>query len=189
MAANTSQEVRIIGGKWKGRKLRFAGDQTLRPTVGRIRETLFNWLRPHIAGTHCLDLFAGSGVLGFEALSQGAASCHFIESNPRTLRAIKENADNLVSGAAAQHAKSDALRFLSHTEQRFDIAFLDPPYSKPQLLERALELIQQRNLVTEFIYLEARDKSVLDAAAERWDAGETKATRAGDAHAILLCLR
>jgi|GEM_PF-34007 len=112
-----SQEVRIIGGIHKGRKLRFRGSAELRPTMGRTRETLFNWLRPHIDGARCLDLFAGSGVLGFEALSQGAASVTFVEKDRRAHAALLDNIGLLAEPGSEGRAAyttylGDARRYL-----------------------------------------------------------------------------
>jgi 16S rRNA (guanine966-N2)-methyltransferase len=86
--AKPGNQVRIIGGDWRGRKLQFPSIEGLRPTPDRVRETLFNWLSPHIVGAHCLDLYAGSGALGFEALSRGARSCCFIDNNKQVQAAL-----------------------------------------------------------------------------------------------------
>ena len=93
MKANTRQlnQLRIIGGQWRGRKLSFADGEGLRPTMDRVRETLFNWLQGEIAGARCLDLFSGSGALGFEALSRYAAQVVMIDNNPQAVRAIRNN--------------------------------------------------------------------------------------------------
>ena len=87
-----NNEVRIIGGQWKGRKLRFPARPELRPTLGRVRETLFNWLAPVVSDSSCLDLFAGSGALGFEALSRGAAEVTFVERDRKAASALQDNA-------------------------------------------------------------------------------------------------
>ena len=131
-------EVRIIGGKWKGRKLKFPRHPNLRPTLGRSRETLFNWLAPYLADARCLDLFAGSGALGFEALSRGAASVVLVERNRAAIAALHDNAATLGAGAA-QVVSSDAAHFLarSHTTP-FDVVLLDPPFDT-SLLERTLQ--------------------------------------------------
>ena len=91
----SNNEVRIIGGQWRGRKLTFPNRQDLRPTLGRVRETLFNWLAPHVQGSRCLDLYAGSGALGFEALSRGAAEVTFVERDRKAAAALKGNAEVL----------------------------------------------------------------------------------------------
>jgi 16S rRNA (guanine966-N2)-methyltransferase len=125
MAAN---EVRIIGGNWKGRKLRFPDAPGLRPTLGRVRETLFNWLSLRIAGARCLDLFAGSGALGFEALSRGAANVMLVEANRHAAQALRENASRLGAGSACMIRCASATRFLRETGGEWDVIFLDPPF-------------------------------------------------------------
>ena len=98
-----NNEVRIIGGQWRGRKLRFPDRPDLRPTLGRVRETLFNWLAPDIHGAHCLDLYAGSGALGFEALSRGAAEVTFVERDRKAASALQANVE-LLNAMGAQSA-------------------------------------------------------------------------------------
>jgi len=124
-----SRRLRIIAGRWRGRRWQFpAGD--IRPTSDRVRETLFNWLQGRIAGRRCLDLFAGSGALGLEALSRGAAQCVFVDRDPRALAAIgavlrdwgaEPDLARLEGGSAEQ--------YLARPGQRFDLVFLDPPFA------------------------------------------------------------
>lgn len=156
-----SQEVRIIGGKWKGRKLRFRGDNTLRPTLGRTRETLFNWLRPEIRSSHCLDLFAGSGILGFEALSQGAARCTFVDQHRGACAALTNTVNELGCSTQAEVHCTHALSFLKHTEASFDLIFLDPPYANIDLLTTTLSEVTERRLLSGRIYIEARESTAL----------------------------
>ena len=181
-----AQQVRIIGGKWKGRKLRFSGNGDLRPTPGRVRETLFNWLRPEITGMRCLDAFAGSGILGFEALSQGAGAAVFVEQNPRTLQSLQKTVQDLQAGAQASVVKADALRYLRDAAQPFDLVFLDPPFSNQTLLETALKQLQDANLVRHYIYAEGPELARLQALADQSGMAVEKHTRAGDSHAVLL---
>lgn len=134
-----SNEVRIIGGKWRGRKLAFPDRPGLRPTLGRVRETLFNWLRTDVTGSRCLDLFAGSGALGFEAASRGAAAVTLVEPDRRAARALGENAARL--GADQVTVVGDrAGRALRRLPGPWDIVFLDPPFEK-NLLPAMLALI------------------------------------------------
>jgi len=119
--------VRIIGGLWRSRILEFPDAADLRPTPDRVRETLFNWLGQDLSGIACLDLFAGSGALGFEALSRGAASTVMVEKNPVALRALRENAQKL-GARNLTVVRGDALEFARDTRSRFDIVFVDPPY-------------------------------------------------------------
>jgi len=134
-------KVRIIAGKWRSRKLDIIDAVALRPTPDRVRETLFNWLGVYIEGAHCLDLFAGTGILGFEALSRGAATVTMIDSNPAVVKALQTQARKLEAGAA-EIICADALQWLAINRRKFDIIFLDPPYSKKHLdnvLTRLLE--------------------------------------------------
>jgi 16S rRNA (guanine966-N2)-methyltransferase len=183
---SSSAQVRIIGGQWRGRKLSFSGGSDLRPTLGRTRETLFNWLRPHIAGTRCLDLFAGSGVLGFEALSQGADYAVLVDRNPATVQSLKKSIASLGISARCSVIKSDAAVYLQGVSEPFDIAFIDPPFDHPDLLERAFEHLIENNLVRQFIYLESRDWAVIERLASSLSLTNYRHTRSGDAHAALL---
>ena len=119
---------RIIGGQWRGRRMQFPDTGALRPTPDRVRETLFNWLSPIIDGARCLDLYAGSGALGLEALSRGAAECVFVERNSEALDAIRAHATELGSDDAI-FVNADALSYLSRCGRDFDVIFLDPPFS------------------------------------------------------------
>jgi len=119
--------VRIIGGVWRSRLIEFPDEADLRPTPDRVRETLFNWLGQDLSGMACLDLFAGSGALGFEALSRGAASVIMIEKNPAVLRALRDNAQKL-GATGLTVVRGDALEFARGARSRFDVVFVDPPY-------------------------------------------------------------
>ena len=126
----TPGEVRLIGGRWKRSKLPVPDVPGLRPTPHRVRETLFNWLGQDLSGWHCLDLFAGSGALGFEAASRGAARVVMVEQAPKVLAALHENHESLHQPAAVEIVRGDALQYLASTQARFDLIFLDPPYRK-----------------------------------------------------------
>lgn len=137
-----SNTLRIIGGQWRGRKLRFADAEGLRPTTDRVRETLFNWLQPVIEGARCLDLFAGSGALGLEALSRGAREVVFVDTSPRAITALKENLA-LLQCNHAQVVRTSAVDFLgAPPAQPFDVVFLDPPFRRG-LLQPALQRLAQ----------------------------------------------
>ena len=127
MRRNRRNTVRIIGGQWRSRILEFPDTADLRPTPDRVRETLFNWLGQDLSGTACLDLFAGSGALGFEALSRGAASAVMVERDSAALRSLQENAQKL-GARNLTVVRGDALEFARETRARFDIVFVDPPY-------------------------------------------------------------
>ncbi len=180
------QQVRIIGGKFKGRKLRFVGGKDLRPTLGRTRETLFNWLRGSLQDASCLDLFAGSGVLGIEAISQGAARVTFVERNARTHRHLKETLRELELGDQTELFAGDAIKYLQRAEERFDVVFVDPPFSQPELLERAFELLTGKNLATRFIYIEVPEDALITRLCDRSGWRVHRSTSAGDTEAALL---
>jgi 16S rRNA (guanine966-N2)-methyltransferase len=146
--------VRIIGGKWRGRRLVIPTD-FIRPTPDRIRETVFNWLAPIISGAHCLDLFTGSGVLGFEALSRGAQYLEMVDQSLEVVNAIR---------ATLQRFKVDNARVyqaqlpdqLHGAEQRFDIVFIDPPYKQNLLLPTCNFLETHQYLASPaYLFLEA----------------------------------
>lgn len=120
---------RIIGGKWRGRVIRFDDAEGLRPTTDRIRETVFNWLQAYLPRSTCLDAFAGSGVLGFEALSRGAAEVVFVEKNKKTASKIKDNIKLLEANNSSIY-QQDTINWLTSTKinKSFDLVFLDPPF-------------------------------------------------------------
>ncbi len=139
--------VRIIAGRWRGRRLPVVDAAGLRPTTDRVRETLFNWLQADLVGARCLDLYAGTGALGFEALSRGAASVTLVERNPRVLRQLRASAELLGAGETAHIVRADALAWLRRGHAGpFDLAFIDPPYADAQL-EAVLGELDRRALL------------------------------------------
>lgn len=122
-----SGRIRIIGGNWRSRKLEVIEAADLRPTPDRVRETLFNWLQPCIEGATCLDLYAGSGSLGFEALSRGASSVTMVDRNPSVIRNLGTQAVKL-GATGLEIICADALRWIQDCKHQYDIVFLDPPY-------------------------------------------------------------
>lgn len=118
---------RIIGGRWRGRRLNFPSMNGVRPTGDRVRETLFNWLQPVIEGARCLDLYAGSGALGLEALSRGAGEVVFVDRQAPSVRAIEGHLRTL-GAEGASCVCQDARRFLRGPSKPFDVVFLDPPF-------------------------------------------------------------
>ena len=125
--------IRIIGGEWRRRVLRFPDSEGLRPTPDRVRETLFNWLGQDLTGLSCLDLFAGSGALGFEAASRGAANVTLVDQSPQVVAALRQNAGLLNAQNRLQVVQADAVKFASSRRgdgTRFDVLFMDPPYKK-----------------------------------------------------------
>ena len=166
-------ELRIIGGEWRGRKIRFPAVPGLRPTPDRVRETLFNWLAPVIAGSRCLDLFAGSGALGLEALSRGAAHVAFVERDRAAARHLEETASALAPGRASV-CYADALAWLKGRATIADIAFIDPPYDSA-LLPEAMRALESGGWLAPdaFIYLEAPAKAGLPALPPTWSMHRT----------------
>jgi len=128
MSRHKTNTVRIIGGRWRSRLLEFPDVAGLRPSPDRVRETLFNWLGQNLDGWHCLDLFAGSGALGFEALSRGAESVVMVERHFAALRTLEENARRL-KATNLQLVRANALEFARDARSRFDLVFLDPPFA------------------------------------------------------------
>jgi 16S rRNA (guanine966-N2)-methyltransferase len=126
--------LRIIGGEWRGRKIRFPPVAAIRPTPDRVRETLFNWLQAEVVGSRCLDLYAGSGALGLEALSRGAREVVFVEVDPEVARHLATTLQGLQCGRG-RVVRSDAGRFLKAPAEPFDIVFLDPPYADRALAD------------------------------------------------------
>ena len=125
--------LRIVAGNWRSRLLEIADVEGLRPTSERIRESLFNWLSPRIAGARCLDLFAGTGALGIEALSRGAAQVVFVEKSGKAVATLTRNVQTLEASAAVVH-HGDAKDFLRDAaDSQFDIVFLDPPFAADML--------------------------------------------------------
>ncbi len=154
--AATSNQVRIIGGRHRGRRLHFSPGRGLRPTPDRVRETLFNWLQADIRGARCLDLFAGSGALGLEALSRGAAFLCAVEQNRTAAQRLRDNITLLHEESAAEVVQGDALRVLKTPPERpFDIVFLDPPFADG-LLPAVCRLLEDRDWLAPdaVIYLE-----------------------------------
>ena len=122
--------MRIVAGRWRGRVIRAPADSRVRPTADRVREAWMSIVQPYLAGARVVDLFAGSGALGLEALSRGAASADFVEIAPASLKALRANVETLGAGAAATVHRADALRFAAALQPgAYDVAFADPPYA------------------------------------------------------------
>jgi 16S rRNA (guanine966-N2)-methyltransferase len=132
-ASGSRNSVRIIGGGWRGRRVNFPDVPGLRPTPDRVRETLFNWLQHAVAGARCLDLFAGSGALGLEALSRGATTLVFVEQAVAAARALQEQLIRFGGSPKARVVEMGAARYLRTPAPAFDIVFLDPPHGRDAL--------------------------------------------------------
>ena len=134
--------LRIVAGNWRSRLLDIADVEGLRPTAERVRETLFNWLAPHLTGARCLDLFAGTGALGLEALSRGAGSCDFVERSPQAVRQLRANVE-LLEARNATVVQGDALDYIARASgPPYDIVFLDPPFAADLLTETCRLLVE-----------------------------------------------
>jgi 16S rRNA (guanine966-N2)-methyltransferase len=145
--------VRIIGGAWRSRVLQVVDQPELRPTPDRVRETLFNWLGPSLDGKTCLDLFAGSGALGFEALSRGARQVVMVEKNRVARLALQDNAKRL-GATRLEIVHGDALQYLRESRSQFDVVFLDPPFAS-MLLAEALGALAPRLVTEGVVYVES----------------------------------
>ncbi|MEO8016374.1 MAG: 16S rRNA (guanine(966)-N(2))-methyltransferase RsmD [Pseudomonadota bacterium] len=172
-----SRVLRIIAGRHRGRRLRFPAGIEIRPTPDRVRETLFNWLQPRIDQAHVLDAFAGSGALGLEALSRGAAQVTFIEKDRRAAAAIETLLQEWQESAASVVC-DDAVGWLARTREKpFDIVFLDPPYAA-NLLTGVAAALADRLSVDARVYVERRARDPLPALPGSWK--ELRAGRAGE---------
>jgi len=169
-----SNQLRIIGGQWRGRKLDFADGEGLRPTMDRVRETVFNWLQGEIVDARCLDLFSGSGAMGLEALSRYAGEVVMIDKNPRAMAMIDKNLA-LLGAKNARVLQMDARDFLAQAatleaDKTYDIVFLDPPFNK-QLVAPFCDLLAQSNCLSKqaSIYIEMENNTMLPKLPEAWE--------------------
>ncbi|MDF1827875.1 MAG: 16S rRNA (guanine(966)-N(2))-methyltransferase RsmD [Legionellaceae bacterium] len=161
------QEVRIIGGHHRGKKITFPDALGLRPTPSRIRETLFNWLMHTVRGARCLDAFAGSGALGFEAWSRGASSVTLLEQSRTTSQHLKKQA-MAFDANILQVIHTDAISYLKNQapNSSFDLVFLDPPFGKPQLLLDSITCLEQSSALRlgGLLYTESSEALTLNPA-------------------------
>ena len=155
-----SGTLRIIGGDWRGRRLEFPSSPNLRPTGDRIRETLFNWLASEVGGSRCLDLFAGSGALGLEALSRGARHCTFLETSSAAIEGINAHLSLLNAVDRGRVINTNAL---SWRDDPFDIVFVDPPFSENLAIDSLRHLIDNQLLTdSALVYLEVASTASLE---------------------------
>jgi 16S rRNA (guanine966-N2)-methyltransferase len=175
-AGTLPNRLRVIGGQWRGRPLAVPPLPAVRPSPDRVRETLFNWLQSVIPGARCLDLFAGSGALGIEALSRGAAEVVFVDSEPQIGTHLRDTLELLRASHASVHVM-DAVQFLQGKARPFDVVFLDPPFAS-NLLERTCEALARGWLAPEaFVYVECSADKPLPALPPEWSVHRSK--RAG----------
>jgi len=168
MTKHSQNSLRIIGGEWRGRKLNFAKVDAIRPTPDRVRETLFNWLAPMIRNAHCLDLFSGSGALGFETLSRGAKAVVMCDTNPQIISNLKDNAA-LLKTTKGTFLQTDAISFLNRNTQKFDLVFLDPPFDS-EILKTCFDTLAKQDCLNDdaMIYVETHSKTDLPEIPENW---------------------
>ena len=176
--------LRIVAGKWRSRLLPIADQQGLRPTSARVRETLFNWLSTGIRGSHCLDAFAGTGALGFEALSRGAATVTMIEKSPKVSELLRSSVE-LLEADNARIECADAMSFLNRrADKRYDIVFLDPPFTD-DLVEECCHLLQSNGWLADraAIYIEQDKSKPLAELPAGWQV--TRSKKAGNVRFLL----
>lgn len=166
-----AQQLRIIGGDWRSRRIQFADAPGLRPTMDKVRETVFNWLQWDIEGKLILDCFAGSGALGYEALSRGAKEVTFLEFNAAATRCIKESLESFNADNAQVH-QTDAIAWLAQPDQQtqleqYDVIFLDPPFGR-DLLKPAVEIIAEKAQVGCLVYVEVEANADLSCIPANW---------------------
>ena len=167
--------VRIIAGSWRGRRVTFPDLPGLRPTPDRVRETLFNWLQGALIDARCVDLFAGSGALGLEALSRGAKSVVFVEQAQMAARHLGAEITRLGGGSKSRVIEMGATRFLRAPGEGFDIVFVDPPFGRDALTEyipllAASELVRENSLV----YLENEKSAGVPVLPSHWELLKSK---------------
>ncbi|HCM05381.1 MAG TPA: 16S rRNA (guanine(966)-N(2))-methyltransferase RsmD [Oceanospirillales bacterium] len=163
-----AQQLRIIGGDWRSRRIQFADAPGLRPTMDKVRETVFNWLQWDIEGKFVLDAFAGSGALGYEALSRGAKEVTFLEFNTTAASCIRESLQSLNASNANVH-QTDAIAWLAQQPnlEHFDVIFLDPPFGR-ELLSPAVEIIAEKVKAGCLVYVEVEANADLSCIPDNW---------------------
>ena len=175
--------IRVIGGKWRGRRIGVADASTLRPTPSRLRETLFNWWRDEVADAKVLDLFAGSGALGFEAASRGAARVVMVEKQPSLCRHLRLQVEMLDAVDRIEVHGSDVLQWLRRDPVgRFDLICMDPPFSRSEIVSRCCELLLGGGWLRQGALVYAESSLPMEPAA-----GFTmlRSSRAGRAHGLM----
>ena len=174
MRANRlKNQLRIIGGRWRGRKLSFAAVPGLRPTPDRVRETLFNWLAPVVPGSRCLDLYAGSGALGIEAASRGAAQVLMVDHASEVVHMLREQLTGLQASEVVV-IQSDVREWLRGPSQEFDVVFLDPPFQQG-LLPVTMQLLEDNGWLAAgaYVYIEAK-KGLQPDLPQGWEIYRSK---------------
>lgn len=174
---NQKSQLRIIGGRWRSRKLEFTAAEGLRPTGDRIRETLFNWLAPRINGANCADLFAGSGALGLEALSRGAQHVDFIDNSATVISQINDHLATLEATGLATCHLDNAKNYLTRARKALDIVFIDPPFHCDLVVPTCLQLQASELLAPDaLIYIETPAQETLAELSSHWHIHREKIT-------------
>ncbi len=183
-AHSGAHQLRIIGGQWRSRRLPILALEGLRPTPDRVRETLFNWLQFPVREARCLDLFAGSGALGLEALSRGAAEVVLVEKHPKAASTLQNNVSTLKANQA-QVLNQDALAYLSQVSQPFDIIFLDPPFHH-DWLPKVLDIIIQKSLIKANGYVYIEHEAELNIDLSQWHLTVHRELKTGQVRCVLV---
>ena len=185
-AKQKTGQLRIIGGQWRSRKLAFPDVEGLRPTPDRVRETLFNWLQSVVPGVRCLDLFAGSGALGLEALSRGAAWAVFVDQDVVAARCLREHLQTL-RATDAQVMQADVLAYLQGVAQTFDVVFIDPPYRHYDLLQDCCARLESGDWLAPqaYVYLETESSREVPPLPLNWQVIRSKKAGQVGYHLVL----
>lgn len=155
--------LRIIGGKWKGHRLKVPSSKAIRPTPDAVRETLFNWLGSSVAGAKVVDLFAGTGSLGFEALSRGAAHATFVEKNRRSVSMLRKACEKFdLDATEASVISANSIGWLKSSNSKWDIVFVDPPFGRTELYQKVLADLLTRLSPESIVYIEFSKRSTID---------------------------
>lgn len=185
MASKKLNSVRINAGEWRSRQIKFPDIEGLRPTPDRVRQTVFNWLGQDLTGQRCLDLFAGTGVMGFEALSRNAKSVTMIEFAKPAYQSLLQN-QHALQADAAEILQMDAMQYMSRPAKRFDLIFCDPPFNKGWI-EKLLPQLPALLAHDGILYVEAEfalDQAIIPNFDETWKILKQK--KAGNVHYHLL---
>lgn len=169
MSGSYRNKVSIIAGQWRGTKLQVTNIDGLRPTSSRIRETVFNWLRDDVRNAQCLDLFAGSGALGFEAVSRGAAMATLVDKHTKLCQQLQQTANRLGTDRVLI-VHEDAMRFVQTNPATYDLVFLDPPFNARILLGSVCDALEQCNKLSSNakIYIETAKQSTVNNLPLNW---------------------
>ena len=185
MAKRRSNTLRIIGGEWRGRRIHFPAAPGLRPTADRRRETLFNWLAFDLEDADCLDLFAGSGALGLEAASRGAARVTLVEASREVAAALAATVRELHACDRVEVVHAQVARYLNRPARPLDVVFVDPPFAQPRLVSDTLARLQAGGWLAPGarVYVEVAARAERPRVPAGWELDREVA--AGDAHALL----